>query len=208
MAEWIKDNARYYFDIIDNEACLYKIEFSKDKPRKIELPSEVQYNGKTYPVTQLKGWKYVSPKQEQVTDKRRKDYGTWVNIPGEYYRFDAPLLHSSYFYDDRVEEVILPKTVRVIGYATFHGCRKLKNIKLNNGLESIGASAFVGCEALKEITIPSSVKKIGRGCFDGGVSVSIKIQNKPGAVEFEAFAVGADDNVTYVGKSLLSRIFK
>ena len=207
MAEWIKDNARYYFDIIDNEACLYKIGFSKDKPKKIEIPSEVQYNGKTYPVTQLKGWEYVSQKKEEVTDKRRKDYGQYVPIPGQYYRFDAPLLNSMYFSDEWVEEVTLPKTVRVIGPNAFTRCKRLKNIKLNNGLESIGAGAFYDCQALKEIMIPSSVKKIGRGCFSGP-SVSIKIQNKPGAVEFEDYAVGADDNVTYVGKSLLSRIFK
>ena len=207
MASWIKDNVTYNFDIIGDEACLYRIDF-KQKPKKIEIPSEVQYNGKIYPITKLKGWKYVSPKREQVTDKRRKDYGEWVNVPGEYYRFDAPILAQYYsYYDKTVEKVILPKTIREIGEYSFCRCEALKYIELNKGLEIIGDYAFNYCSALKEIIIPSSVKKIGCGCFNGA-SVSIKIKNNPGTVEFGSGAAGSDDNVTYLGRSFLSKIFK
>ena len=34
MASWIKDNVTYNFDIIGDEACLYRIDF-KQKPKKI-----------------------------------------------------------------------------------------------------------------------------------------------------------------------------
>ena len=207
MASWIKDNVTYNFDIIGDEACLFRIDFKK-KPQKIEVPSEVQYNGKIYPVTKLKGWKYVSPKQEQVTDKRRKDYGEWVNVPGEYYRFNAPILASyNSWRDYTVERVILPKTIREIGAYSFTDCTALKSIELNKGLEIIGDCAFRDCSALKEIIIPSSVKKIGWECFSGA-SVSIKIKNNPGTVEFGSGAAGSDDNVTYLGRSFLSKIFK
>lgn len=207
MASWIKDNVTYNFDIIGDEACLYRIDFKK-KPQKIEIPSEVQYNGKIYPITKLKSWIYVSPKREQVTDKRRKDYGLCVIVPGEYYRFNAPILALYNSFDDvTVEEVILPKTIREIGEYSFTNCKALKSIELNKGLEIIGDYAFNYCSALKEIIIPSSVKKIGRGCFNGA-SVSIKIKNNPGTVEFGSGAAGSDDNVTYLGRSFLSKIFK
>ena len=207
MASWIKNNVTYNFDIIGDEACLYRIDFNKNKPKPkiIEIPSEVQNNGKIYPVTKLKGWIYVSSKQEKVTDKRRKDYGSYVDIPGQYDKFDAPILASKW-YDDTVEEVVLPKTIREIGDDSFRFCTKLKSITLNKGLEIIGKRAFMQCCALKEIVIPASVKKIGSDCF-ASAAVSIKIKNNPGTVEFENSAVGSDDNVTYLGKSFLSKIF-
>lgn len=206
MESWIKGDATYYFDIINNEACLYKIGFKGKKPKTVEIPDKVQYNGTVYPVTQLKGWEYVRQKEELVTDRRRKDYGTYVPVPGAYYRFKAPILEEDRYSDRTVEQVILPKTIKVVGPHSFKECKALKCIKLNNGLKEIGEYAFYDCKALKEITIPSSVKKIGTGCFNG-TTVSIKIQNKPGSVEFESNAVGSDDNVTYVGKSLFSKLF-
>ena len=213
MASWIKNNVYYYFDIIGDEACLNEIAFKQDKrPKKIEIPSEVQNNGKMYPVTKLKGRIYSRPKKEQVTDKRRKDYGSYVNIPGQYDEFEVSILASKVSYDgerydDTVEEVVLPKTIREIGEHSFRRCKKLKSITLNKGLEIIGRRAFFGCYNLKEIVIPASVKKIGYACF-AGASVSIKIKNNPGTVEFENEAVGSDDNVTYLGESFLSKIFK
>ena len=208
MASWIKNNVTYNFDIIGDEACLYRIEFKQNKPKKIEIPSEVQYNGKIYPVTKLKGCTYSRPITEEVTDKRRKDYGRRVAIPGQYYEFAASIL-APYIDrpDETVEEVVLPKTIREIGEFSFCRCHKLKSITLNKGLEIIGKRAFVCCFALKEIVIPASVKKIGSDCF-ASASVSIKIKNNPGTVEFENSAVGSDDNVTYLGKSFLSKIFK
>lgn len=166
MAYWIKNNVTYNFDIIDDEACLYRIAFKQNKPKKIEIPSEVQYNGKIYPVTKLKGWIYSCPRTERVTDKRRKDYGRLVAIPGEYCMFEAPILAPyNNWNDNTVEEVVLPKTIREIGEYSFHECKKLKSITLNKGLEIIGKRAFKNCFALKEIVIPASVKKIGSDCF-------------------------------------------
>ena len=213
MASWIKNNVTYNFDIIGDEACLNRIEFKQNKiPKKIEIPSEVQNNGKIYPVTKLKGWIDVRPKKEQVTDKRRKDYGSYVNIPGQYDKSEASILASLFssvgiWYDATVEEVVLPKTIREIGENSFRHCEKLKSITLNKGLEIIGERAFIDCHALKEIVIPASVKKIGYECF-AQASVSIKIKNNPGTVEFENQAVDSDDNVTYLEKSFLSKIFK
>ena len=213
MASWIKNNVTYGFDIIGDEACLNKIRFQQDKiPKKIEIPSEVQNNGKIYPVTKLKGRIHLRPKKEQVTDKRRKDYGSYVVIPGQYDEFVASILvdpcsWNGKWYDNTVEEVVLPQTIREIGENSFRFCVKLKSITLNKGLEIIGQRAFLGCSALKEIVIPASVKKIGYECF-ARASVSIKIKNNPGTVEFENQAVDSDDNVTYLEKSFLSKIFK
>lgn len=164
-----------------------------------------------YPVTRISGRKVkTSPKDAiYVTDRRRKDYGSLISFSGEYnYRevnlFDDGSIMACY---GEVETVILPKYLREIGDFTFEGCVSLKHVKVNSSLEVIGKYAFRGCKALKELTLPSSVKKIGSLCFSDS-SVALKIQNKPGTVEFDISALDSNDSVKYIGKSLFAKLFK
>lgn len=80
-------------------------------------------------------------------------------------------------------------------------------MKVNSCLEVIGKGAFKGCKALKELTLPSFVKKIESLCFSDS-SVALKIQNKPGTVEFGPCALDSNNSVKYIGKSLFARLFK
>lgn len=47
---------------------------------------------------------------------------------------------------------------------TFAGCKQLKHVLLNNGLQYIGKKCFLKC-AFEEIVIPSTVTEIGDGAF-------------------------------------------
>lgn len=49
---------------------------------------------------------------------------------------------------ERLEEVILPDTVSVIGDYAFYGCRRLKRIGFSDTLSRIGSGAFIGCGSL------------------------------------------------------------
>ena len=205
------NDAEYLFDIVDGEACINKIAFKRGILKSVKIPDEVQHNGMIYPVTRISGRKVkTSPKDAiYVTDRRRKDYGSLISFSGEYnYRevnlfYDGSTLMPCY---GEVETVILPKYLREIGDYTFKECVSLKHVKINSSLEVIGKSAFEGCKALKELTLPSSVKKIGNFCFSQS-SVALKIQNKPGTVEFDMYALDSDDSVKYIGKSLFAKLF-
>lgn len=67
-----------------------------------------------------------------------------------------------------LKNVIIPKTVKEIGYWAFSSCENLVGIKIDedSALTKIGKQAFYGCSNLDNITIPDTVIEIGFGAFD------------------------------------------
>ena len=56
-----------------------------------------------------------------------------------------------------IKTVVLPKSVRKLGYAAFGSCSRLESVALNEGLITIESQAFGGKSKLTEIIIPASV---------------------------------------------------
>jgi hypothetical protein len=55
-----------------------------------------------------------------------------------------------------IKEIIIPKSVKIIGNHALYGCKNLTNIILQEGLENIEEWCFYET-AIKEIVIPKSV---------------------------------------------------
>lgn len=206
----IKDIA-FFFDIENNEACIYYINIKSNKGLKeIIIPDSVQDTGSIYPVTGIKGKRVLKTfdEREKVTDKRKKNYGEYVTV-GTYQSYrEYNVLNG--LNNEHIEKVVLPKTLKKIGDYTFHRFEKMSKINIPEGVESIGEEAFCGCKSLKSITIPSTVKEIGKRCFYSTPEMVIKVRNKPGAVKFGIGSVESDDRVEYVGesKSFFAKLFK
>ena len=49
--------------------------------------------------------------------------------------------------------------------AAFNGCVQLKEVTMEDGVESIGESAFEGCDVLEKVTLASTVTEIGPYAF-------------------------------------------
>lgn len=67
----------------------------------------------------------------------------------------------------RIEEIVLPESVKVLGKGAFDGCARLKRVNLPYGITEIPSYCFQDCD-LEEIEIPESVEKIGSYAFSGG----------------------------------------
>ena len=74
-------------------------------------------------------------------------------------------------YLERVQEIILPDTVRSIGGYAFYGTA-IDSITLPGELATIGEYAFAHCESLREIELPEGVESIGEGAFKGCTSLN------------------------------------
>jgi hypothetical protein len=61
------------------------------------------------------------------------------------------------FYNNTLENVKFPSSLRVIGDDAFYQNKGLVNIDFNEGLFQLGTDAFGRCEALEEVTLPSSL---------------------------------------------------
>ena len=68
---------------------------------------------------------------------------------------------------ENLTSIIIPDSVYGIGREAFHGCTSLKSIVIPNSVQSIQEKAFDGCSSLTDIVIPDSVKDIGREAFGG-----------------------------------------
>lgn len=68
---------------------------------------------------------------------------------------------------DAVTEVVLPSTLKAVGYGSFKGCTSLTSIDLPESVEQIGQRAFSGCTGLTELHIPEGVAEIGQYAFAG-----------------------------------------
>ncbi len=78
---------------------------------------------------------------------------------------DATRIGRGVFAGFNFAEVTIPSAVTEIGDGAFSSCKKLKTIKLNEGLKVIGERAFYGCTKLTSISVPKGVTKIGAYAF-------------------------------------------
>ena len=67
------------------------------------------------------------------------------------YTFSASQTGDGRIGGNRLEEVVLPKTVTRVGRYAFYNCKMLKRIEFWNGLTDLGAGAFTGCHSVREI---------------------------------------------------------
>lgn len=76
------------------------------------------------------------------------------------------------FRDSKVQEVVLPSTLKEILPQAFLHCKDLTAINFPEGLTTIGKHAFSGCSSLTEIELPDSVT--GLDCVFSYGSTSLK----------------------------------
>ena len=73
--------------------------------------------------------------------------------------------HTVFANMPKLESVILPNSLKVIGASSFYNCSSLKSIELPNQMTAIGNSFFEGCSSLMSVTVPNTVKSIGDCAF-------------------------------------------
>ena len=89
------------------------------------------------------------------------------------YRSKDRVEHAE-FRGAKIEELVMPDTVRIIAESGFRECRKLHTATLSDQLCEIGAYAFRDCDALENIVMPGEMRYpdgssglLGIGCFEG-----------------------------------------
>ncbi len=91
---------------------------------------------------------------------------TLLTLPSFYQGKKVTRIADSAFEDcATLTSVIIPNTVKSIGWASFAGCTGLTEVVIPNSVTSIAKSAFYACSALKSIEIPDSVTSMGDGVF-------------------------------------------
>ena len=99
---------------------------------------------------------------------------------------------QAFYYCEELTSVVLPNTIKAIGYNAFDHCTALTSINFPEGLEIIEGDAFWGCENLTEITLPSTLKELYDWAFEQ--CINLRSINLPEALEYVGYAVFYGDD--------------
>lgn len=119
------------------------------------------------------------------------------------------ILDGSPYYGIRaIEEVVVPKNVRVLR-RTYNGMAGLRKATiLTDKLTEIGDNAFFWCSALEEVNIPDKITRIGEGAFFWNLRLrKINIPSTVTRIEKHAFdsapldSIDIPAGVTFIGRN-------
>ena len=106
-----------------------------------------------------------------------------------YSVIELKLSTGSPTYLDSVQNVELPKGLKVLRASAFNGMASLQSISIPNTVTTINEGAFSGCRNLTSITIPDSVITMENGAFSGCNSLtSITIPDSITIIPNSAFS--------------------
>lgn len=91
------------------------------------------------------------------------------------------------FYEKKIKQVVLPKSLLVVGFNSFDQCRDLEDVKFNIGLKVIKDEAFYNCKKLSEITIPNTVEAIHKWAFAYSGIIKVTMERGVSIEEYEYF---------------------
>ncbi|MBR1621343.1 MAG: leucine-rich repeat domain-containing protein, partial [Prevotella sp.] len=117
-----------------------------DLPVNVNIPSEIEYQGITYTVTQIGKEAFIS-----CNNLRSVIIPNYVIKIGE----------RAFWNCKNVEQIIVGNSVSQIDDEAFQYCHSLKSISLPNSLKTIGRHFLCACKGLETLVIPASVTNIG-----------------------------------------------
>ena len=147
---------------------------------KAEKKAERELNAAPDSVTALKQlWSYKKREDGTLSITKYKGNQTVVNVPEKIGKSIVTNIESGVLacsnvprisaeqtaIRKKITNIILPKSLRSIGYYAFLKLVSLEEINLPEGLKGITTGAFMGCRSLEKIIIPGSAKKIGESAF-------------------------------------------
>lgn len=78
--------------------------------------------------------------------------------------FAADVLPQTMLMGSKLERIVLPDSLRAIGYAALAGCDRLTAIELPASVTAIGDYALSG-SGLQSISLPATIMTVGKGAF-------------------------------------------
>ena len=108
-----------------------------------------------------------------------EDYQTDVVVPA-----GTRLIVGGAFNGLCIKSVVIPGTVKCIGYGAFEGCETLESITISEGVESIEPFSFRRCVSVQSVNIPRSVSYMGICAFE---DCTLNFDGKPPVADGRIF---------------------
>ncbi|MBQ9650256.1 MAG: leucine-rich repeat domain-containing protein [Prevotella sp.] len=166
------DGASYTINPNTGTAC-YNFPHNGDSVTTIIVPQQIEVEGKTYTVTQIRDNAFSG--LHQLTS---------VTLPSSINYIGK----NAFSCCEKLAAINLPEGLESIKIYTFNECTSLTSITLPKSLTSIENFAFCSCRNLSTITLPSTLKTIGQEAFKGCGLTDIVIPDGVTELGLESFA--------------------
>lgn len=160
-----------------------KEEKEKNQSKQTSISSKLQNSQKDW-------FEYNGSTLLKLKEEHRLYCGK-IYVPNTVKDIDAKAFRGS-----KLTSIIIPDSVKSIGYQAFAGCSGLTDIIIGKSVTRIGDEAFWGCSSLTSIVIPNSVKDIGKALF--------YYCNNLESITFSDNATGVPSNIFTECKNLTS----
>ncbi len=153
----------------------------------------------------------ISYGEATITDCNVPSNGEVV-IPDEINGYPVTSVQSLAFFGKKnLKTVVIPDSVKLIGFSAFEECTGLVNVAFGNGVEILEADAFAGCSSLERVVIPDSVYYIDNCVFQNSGLKDVTLPDTlevVGACAFDTEYFMNPDNwngekVLYIGNNLI-----
>mgnify|MGYP002802897520 FL=1 len=116
-----------------------------------------------------------------------------VEIPSEVGGVAVKEIGQGVFKDNKnIGRLIIPDSVKILGYRMCSGCTALREVRLPSGLTVIPDEAFDGCSSLLTINFPETLKEIRSDAFCGTALTGFVAPNSLTGIWAYAFKDCAD----------------
>ena len=131
----------------------------------VEVGDSMDISGLVYEIAQIENGKvYVTFKEADEDAEDITIPTTFMDVAGRtcYVKEIAPYAFANH---KKLKKVKIAEGITKIGKKAFYHCTALKKVTLPGSLVTIGDSAFEGDRSITAITIPKNVKTIGKKAF-------------------------------------------
>ena len=120
-----------------------------------------------------------------------------LTIPSTYQGKPIVGISEKAFYKNtKLEEVIIPESVKTCEYRAFYKCTSLKKVVLPSGMKTIPSGMFDGCSELAEINLSSSIQSIGQKAFSSCTKLNLGSLTLKCTLEYNCFYGVSFDTIT------------
>lgn len=125
-----------------------------------------------------------------------------VTYNGTEYRVTA-IMNCVFEGCDSITSIIIPNTIKDLGYGTFSQCSRLTTVNIPMGVTAIGHSIFEDCSSLTDIHIPTTITAIEAYAFQRCSSLRrIVIPYSVTTIDAWAFAECSSLDSAYIGSAV------
>ena len=144
------------------ESWIYKVTSHKDRPKKLSFPAKV----KDAPVTKIgMGYGFYSDGEDGEDDCYYTIFESTVE-PWHGVLCYTGITAAS------ITTIEFPETLTQIEAAAFCGFKKLKKVKIPDGVKELTPYSFAGCRKLTEVKFPAELTTVDVKAFDKSKAIS------------------------------------